>query len=37
MSIDELVDVTLGTNFAKDFYLNVDMDSINVNDVAPPS
>ena len=36
MKIDELVDVALGTNFAQNFYLNVDhLDSINVDDVAP--
>ena len=31
LSIDELVDVALGTNFAQDF----DLDLIDVNDVAP--
>ena len=37
MSIDELVDVALGTTYAQDFDLNVDLDSINVDDVAPPT
>ena len=36
MNIDELVDATLGTNSPKDFDLNVDLDSIDVDDVAPP-
>ena len=33
----ELVDVSLGTNYAQDFDLNVDLDSIDVDDVAPPT
>ena len=37
MSIDELVDATLGINFAKGFDLNVDMHSIDVDNVAPPT
>ena len=36
MSIDELVDEALGTNFAQDFDLNVDLHEVDVNDVAPP-
>ena len=35
-STDELVDVALETNYAQDFDLNVDLDSIDVDDVAPP-
>ena len=34
---DELVDVALRTNYVKDFDLNVDLHSINVDDVAPPA
>ena len=37
MSTDELVDVALGTNYAQDFVLNVDLDSVDVDDVAPPT
>ena len=36
-NIDELVDIALGTNFAQDFDLNVDLDSVGVDDVAPPA
>ena len=36
MSIDELVDEALGTNFALDFDLNVDLHEVDVNDIAPP-
>ena len=36
LSIDELVDATLGTNYAQDFDLNIDLHSTNVDDVAPP-
>ena len=36
MSIDELVDVVMGTNYAQDFDLNVDLRPIDVNDVVPP-
>ena len=36
LSTDELVDVALGTIFAQDFDLNVDLVSIDVDDVAPP-
>ena len=35
LSIDEWVDVALGANYAQGFDLNVDMHSIDVNDVAP--
>jgi hypothetical protein len=37
LSNDELVDVALGTNFAQDFDLNVDLDSIDVDNVASPT
>ena len=37
MNIDELVDAALGTNSAQDFDLNVDLDSVDVDDVAPPT
>jgi hypothetical protein len=37
LSTDELVDVALGTNYVQEFVLNVDLDSINMNDVAPPT
>ena len=36
LSIDELVDAALGINLARDFDLNVNLHSINVDDVAPP-
>ena len=36
LSTDELVDVALGTNYAQDFDLNVDLDLVDVDDVAPP-
>ena len=36
LSIDELVDIALGTNFAQDFDLNVDLDLVDLDDVAPP-
>ena len=35
LSIDELVDGALGTNNAKDFDLNFDLHSVDVDDVAP--
>jgi hypothetical protein len=35
LSIDELVDVALGINHAQGFDLNVDLHSIDVDDVAP--
>ena len=37
LHIDELVDATLGTNYAQDFDFNVDLDSVDVDDVAPPT
>jgi hypothetical protein len=37
MSADELLDVTLGTNYAQDFDLNIDLHLVNVDDVAPPT
>ena len=37
MSIDELVDVALGINYAQGFDLNVDMHLVDVDDVAPPT
>jgi hypothetical protein len=37
LSIDELVDVVLGINYAQGFDLNVDLHSINVDDVSPPT
>ena len=37
MSIDELVDVALGINHAQGFDLNVDLHSVDVDDVAPPT
>ena len=36
LSTDELVDVALGINYAQGFDLNVDMHSVDVNNVAPP-
>jgi hypothetical protein len=36
-SIDELVDAALGINHAQGFDLNVDLHSIDVDDVAPPT
>ena len=35
LSIDELVDATLGTNSAQDFDLHVDLDSLDVDHVVP--
>jgi hypothetical protein len=37
LSIDELVDATLGINHAQGFDLNVDLHSVDVDDVAPPT
>jgi hypothetical protein len=37
LSINELVDVALGNNYAQGFDLNVDLHSINADDVAPPT
>jgi hypothetical protein len=34
---DELVDVALGINYAQGFDLDVDMHSVDVDDVAPPT
>jgi hypothetical protein len=35
LSIDELVDAALGINHAQGFDLNVDLHSVDVDDVAP--
>jgi hypothetical protein len=37
LSIDELVDVVLGINYVQGFDLNVDLHSIDADDVAPPT
>ena len=37
LSIDELVDATLGINHAQGFDLNVDLHSVDVDHVAPPA
>ena len=37
LSIDELVDVDFGTNYALDFDLYIDLHSIDVDNVAPPT
>ena len=37
LSTDELVDAALGVNHAQDFDLNVDLHSVDVDDVAPPT
>jgi hypothetical protein len=37
LSTDELVDDALGINYAQGFDLNVELHSINVNDVASPT
>ena len=37
LSTDELVDATLGINYAQGFDLNVDMHSVDVDVVAPPT
>ena len=37
LSPNELVDVALGINYAQGFDLNVDMHSVDVDDVAPPT
>ena len=34
LSVDELVDAALGTNYAQDFDRNIDLHSIDVHDVA---
>ena len=36
LSIDELVDIALGINFAQGFDLDVDIHSIDVDDIFPP-
>ena len=36
MNSDELVDVALGIHYAQGFDLNVDLHSVDVDDVAPP-
>ena len=36
LNTDDLVDVVLETNYAQEFYLNVDLESLDVDDVAPP-
>ena len=36
-SIDKLVDIALGANYAQDFDLNVDLVSVDVDDIAPPT
>jgi hypothetical protein len=37
LSIDELVDLVFGINYAQGFDLNVDMHSIDVDNVASPT
>jgi hypothetical protein len=37
LSIDELVDAALGTNYAQGFHLNVDFHLVDVDDVALPT
>ena len=37
LSTNELVDVALGINYAQGFDLNVDLHSVDVDDVAPPT
>jgi hypothetical protein len=37
LSTDELVDAALGVNHAQGFDLNVDLHSVDVDDVAPPT
>ena len=37
LTIDELVDAALGINYAQGFDLNVDLHSVDVDDVAPPT
>jgi hypothetical protein len=37
LSIHELVDVALGINYVEGFDLNVDIHSVDVDDVAPPT
>jgi hypothetical protein len=37
VSTNELVDVVLGINYAQGFDLNVDLRSVDVDDIAPPT
>ena len=37
LNTNELVDVALGINYAQGFDLNVDLHSVDVDDVAPPT
>ena len=37
LSSDELMDVGLRTKYAQDFDLNVDLDALDVDNVAPPT
>jgi hypothetical protein len=37
LSIDELVDVALGFNYAQGFDLNIDLHSVDVDALAPPT
>jgi hypothetical protein len=37
LSTDELVDAALGINYAQGVYLNVDMHSVDMDEVAPPT
>ena len=37
LSVDECVDVALGTDYAQDFDLDIDLHSGDVDDVAPPT
>ena len=36
LSMHELVDVALGTNYAQDFDLDIDLHLVAVDDVIPP-
>ena len=36
LSIDELMDVALGTNYAQYFDLNIDLHLVDMDDVTPP-
>ena len=37
LSVDELADVALGIKYAQGFDLNVDLHSVDVDEVAPPT
>ena len=37
LSVDELVDVALGINYAQGFDLFIDLHLVDVDDVAPPT